>query len=552
MSHISHARTHPIARQQRTKPHAFAALLAALAATLLTAPALQAKTLVYCSEGSPENFSPAINTTGTSFDAARPVYDKLTEFARGSTQVEPGLAESWTVSPDGRVFTFKLRKGVKFHSGVNGFKPTRDFNADDVLFSFERQWKADHPYAKVSGGKYDYFADMGLNEDLASIDKIDPMTVRITLKKANVTMLANLAMDFASIASAEYAEMLAKSGKKEQFDQQPVGTGPFSFVAYQKDAVIRFKANKDYWGPAGEKALVDDLVFAITPDPTARYSKLKTGECHFVIAPRPADLPEMQKDPALKLINQPGLNIAYWAFNTQKPPFDKKEVRQAMSMAIDKAAIIKDVYLGAGQAAKNLIPPTLWSYNDAVKDYAFDSAKAKAMLAAAGVKTPLEIDLWYMPVQRPYNPNAKRIAEMMQADLAKIGVNAKLVTYEWGEYRKRMQQGEHITGMLGWTGDNGDPDNFFFLHGCEAARMGGQNLSKWCNKAFDERLIKARSLADVKARTKLYQEMQVIEHEEAPDFKIAHSVVYEAMRKEVSGYKQSPFGSHQFNGVELK
>jgi dipeptide transport system substrate-binding protein len=552
MSHISHARTHPIARQQRTKPHAFAALLAALAATLLTAPALQAKTLVYCSEGSPENFSPAINTTGTSFDAARPVYDKLTEFARGSTQVEPGLAESWTVSPDGRVFTFKLRKGVKFHSGVNGFKPTRDFNADDVLFSFERQWKADHPYAKVSGGKYDYFADMGLNEDLASIDKIDPMTVRITLKKANVTMLANLAMDFASIASAEYAEMLAKSGKKEQFDQQPVGTGPFSFVAYQKDAVIRFKANKDYWGPAGERALVDDLVFAITPDPTARYSKLKTGECHFVIAPRPADLPEMQKDPALKLINQPGLNIAYWAFNTQKPPFDKKEVRQAMSMAIDKAAIIKDVYLGAGQAAKNLIPPTLWSYNDAVKDYAFDSAKAKAMLAAAGVKTPLEIDLWYMPVQRPYNPNAKRIAEMMQADLAKIGVNAKLVTYEWGEYRKRMQQGEHITGMLGWTGDNGDPDNFFFLHGCEAARMGGQNLSKWCNKAFDERLIKARSLADVKARTKLYQEMQVIEHEEAPDFKIAHSVVYEAMRKEVSGYKQSPFGSHQFNGVELK
>ena len=552
MSHISHVRTHPIARQQRTKPCAFVALLAALAATLLTAPALQAKTLVYCSEGSPENFSPAINTTGTSFDAARPVYDKLTEFARGSTQVEPGLAESWTVSPDGRVFTFKLRKGVKFHSGVNGFKPTRDFNADDVLFSFERQWKADHPYAKVSGGKYDYFADMGLNEDLASIDKIDPMTVRITLKKANVTMLANLAMDFASIASAEYAEMLAKSGKKEQFDQQPVGTGPFSFVAYQKDAVIRFKANKDYWGPAGEKALVDDLVFAITPDPTARYSKLKAGECHFVIAPRPADLPEMQKDPALKLINQPGLNIAYWAFNTQKPPFDKKEVRQAMSMAIDKAAIIKDVYLGAGQAAKNLIPPTLWSYNDAVKDYAFDSAKAKAMLAAAGVKTPLEIDLWYMPVQRPYNPNAKRIAEMMQADLAKIGVNAKLVTYEWGEYRKRMQQGEHITGMLGWTGDNGDPDNFFFLHGCEAARMGGQNLSKWCNKAFDERLIKARSLADVKARTKLYQEMQVIEHEEAPDFKIAHSVVYEAMRKEVSGYKQSPFGSHQFNGVELK
>ena len=526
------------------------ALAAALSAALLAlAPAAQSKTLVYCSEGSPENFTPAINTTGTSFDAACPVFDKLTQFARGSTQVEPGLAESWTVSPDGRVFTFKLRAGVKFHSGVNGFKPTRDFNAEDVLFSFNRQWKADHPYAKVSGGKYDYFADMGLPDDVTAIDADDAMTVRITLKRPNVTMLANLAMDFASIGSAEYADFLARQNKKEQFDQLPVGTGPFSFVVYQKDAVIRYKANPAYWG---EKAVVDDLVYAITPDPTARYSKLKAGECHFVIAPRPADLPEMAKDNTLKLINQSGLNIAYWAFNTQKAPFDKKEVRQAFSMAIDKAAILRDVYLGAGQPAKNLIPPTLWSYNDAVKDYPFDPAKAKEMLAKAGVKTPLEIDLWYMPVQRPYNPNAKRIAEMMQSDLAKIGVNAKLVTYEWGEYRKRMQQGEHITGMLGWTGDNGDPDNFFFLRGCDAARPGGQNLSKWCNKEFDSRMEKARASADGKERSKLYQEMQVIEKEEAPDFKIAHSVVYEVMRAGVTGYKQSPFGSHQFNGVDVK
>jgi len=144
-------------------------LAAALAAATLSAVPAAAKTLVYCSEGSPENFTPALNTTGTSFDAARPVYDKLTEFTRGSTTVEPGLAESWDVGDGGKTITFKLRKGVKFHGGVNGFTPTRDFNADDVLFSFERQWKADHPYAKVSGGKYDYFADMGLKDDVASI-----------------------------------------------------------------------------------------------------------------------------------------------------------------------------------------------------------------------------------------------------------------------------------------------------------------------------------------------------------------------------------------------
>ena len=240
---------------------AFATTLA-LAALSLTPLAASAKTLVYCSEGSPENFSPALNTTGTSFDAARPVYDKLTEFQRGSTQVEPGLAESWTVSPD--------------------VKPTRDFNADDVLFSFDRQWKADHPYAKISGGKYDYFNDMDMPKLLEAIEKVDDYTVRMKLKEPNATMLANLAMDFASIASAEYADFLAKQNKKEQFDQAPVGTGPFSFVTYQKDAVIRFKANKEYWG---EKALVDDLVFAITPDPTARYSKVKALRARGILSP---------------------------------------------------------------------------------------------------------------------------------------------------------------------------------------------------------------------------------------------------------------------------
>ncbi len=523
-------------------------LAAAAALAMLGLGAAQAKTFVYCSEGSPENFTPALNTTGTSFDAARPVYDRLTHFKRGSTEVEPGLAESWTVSPDGKTYTFKLRAGVKFHS-VPGFTPTRDFNADDVVWSFERQWKPEHPYAKVSGGKYDYFADMGFKDDLVAVEKVDPLTVRIVLKKPNVTMLPNLAMDFTAIHSAEYADALAKANKKEQFDQVPVGTGPFSFVTYQKDAVIRYKANKAYFG---EKALVDDLVYAITPDATARYSKLKAGECHLSSYPRPADLPEMQKDSTLKVINLPGLNIAYWAFNNTKPPFDKKEVRQAFTLAIDKAAILKDVYLGAGTAAKNFIPPTMWGYNNQVQDWPHDPEKAKALLAKAGVKTPLEVDLWYMPVQRPYNPNAKRMAEMMQADLAKIGVNAKLVTYEWGEYRKRLQQGEHLTGMMGWNGDNGDPDNFFFLHSCDAARPGGQNLSKWCNKAYDEKLEKARTLTDNKARTKLYEEMQAIEHDEAPDFKIAHSVVYEAMRANVAGYKQSPFNTHEFNGVDLK
>jgi dipeptide transport system substrate-binding protein len=524
-------------------------LAAALALTTCLAwSAAEAKSLIYCSEGSPENFNPQINTTGTSFDAARPVYNQLVEFAPGTTDVVPGLAESWDVSPDGTEITFHLRKGVKVHASKS-FTPTRDFNADDVLFSFNRMWKEDDPYHKVSGGAYDYFNDMGMPDLLKSIDKVDDYTVKFTLNHPESPILANLAMDFATILSAEYAAAMLKAGTPEKVDQEPVGTGPFTFVAYQKDAVIRYKAFPEYWGG---KAKIDDLVFAITKDPTARYAKMKTGECQVMIAPNPADLAAMKEDPKINLLSQPGLNIAYLSMNVTKKPFDNKDVRLAVNYAIDKAAIIKDVYQGAGQAAINPIPPTIWSYNTAIQDYPYDPEKAKELLKAAGLEGGFETDLWWMPVSRPYNPNARRIAEMMQADLEKVGIKAKLVSYEWGEYRKRLQAGEHMMGQLGWTGDNGDPDNFFFLLGCPAAREGGQNIAKWCNKDFNDLIDKAKASSDKAERTKLYEEAQVIVKQEVPWFTIAHSVVYEPIATSVEGYKVSPLGRHDFYGVDVK
>jgi dipeptide transport system substrate-binding protein len=528
--------------------HVTKVVLGALLAGSMLAGAAEAKTLVYCSEGSPENFTPAINTTGTSLDAARPVYNKLVQFTPGTTTVEPGLAEKYEVSADGLTITFQLRKGVKFHSGVNGFTPTRDLTAEDVIWSFERQWKAEHPYNKVSGAAYDYFNDMAMPDLLASIEKgADDLTVVMKLKEPNAPILANLSMDFATIQSAEYAKFLSDKGTPEQFDQKPVGTGSFSFVDYQKDAVIRYKA---FDGWAG-KPKVDDLVYAITPDATARYAKMKANECQVMIAPNPADLDAMGKDANIQLIQQAGLNIGYLSMNALKPPFDKKEVRQAINMAIDRDSILKEVYQGAGQKAKNPLPPTIWSYDDSTKDYEYNPGKAKEMLTAAGV-TALETDLWWMPVQRPYNPNAKRMAEMMQADLAKVGITAKLVSFEWGEYRKRLQAGEHMMGLLGWTGDNGDPDNFLFLLSCKAdGTPAGQNIAKWCNKDFDAKLLAARKLTDQAARTKAYQEMQAIFKAEAPWVTIAHSTVFEPVRKEVSGYKVSPLGAHEFQNVDI-
>ena len=522
-------------------------LIGALLATTMLVAAAEAKTLVYCSEGSPENFNPQINTTGTSLDAARHIYDELVEFAPGTTKVVPGLAEKWEVSADGKTITFHLRKGVKFHTSKT-FTPTRDFNADDVLFSFNRMWKVDSPYHKVSGGDYSYFNDMAMPDILDTIEKKDAQTVIFHLKQPNAPVLANLAMDFASILSGEYADAMLKAGTPEKVDQEPIGTGPFMFVNYQKDAAIRFKAFPSYFRG---KAKIDDLVFAITPDATARYAKLKANECQVMIAPNPADLPAMKKDASVTVLEQAGLNIGYLAMNTLKPPFDKLEVRKAISMAIDRDSILKEVYQGAGQKAKNLIPPTIWSYDETTKDYEFNPGKAKAMLDAAGVKD-LKTDLWYMPVQRPYNPNGKRMAEMMQADLAKVGITAELKTFEWGEYRKRLQAGEHQMGLLGWTGDNGDPDNFFFLFGCPDGKPAGQNLAKWCSKDYDADLVEARNTADQAKRIALYKKIQVIFKAEDPALTIAHSTVFEPIRKNVVGYKVSPLGKHEFYEVDLK
>src|SRR5690606_21632882 len=285
--------------------------------TLMTATALvavmggsaYAKTLVYCSEGSPEGFDPAPYTAGTTFDASsKPIYNRLVEFERGTTEVVPGLAESWTVSDDGLEHTFKLRPGVKFHT-TSFFTPTRDFNADDVLFSFERQLRPDHPWHQYTAGiGWEYFNGMSMPDLIKEIVKVDDMTVKFVLTRPEAPMVANLAMDFASIMSAEYAAQLEADGRKEMLNQEPVGTGPFKFLAYQKDAVIRYQAHPDYWEG---KQPIDDLVFAITTEAAVRQQKLLAGECHVMPYPNPVDIAALEANPNVQLMEQEGLNVGY-------------------------------------------------------------------------------------------------------------------------------------------------------------------------------------------------------------------------------------------------
>ena len=519
-----------------------------LATTMLAAGSASAKTLIYCSEGSPEGFDPAPYTAGTTFNASsRPLYNRLVEFERGTTNIIPGLAESWEVSDDSLTYTFKLRKGVKFHT-TDFFTPTRDFNADDVLFTFERQLKKDHPWNQYTAGiAWEYFDGMDMPALIKSIEKVDDYTVNFNLTRPEAPMIANLAMDFASIMSAEYAAKLEAEGKKEMLNQQPVGTGPFKFVAYQKDAVIRYAAHEGFWNG---KQPIDDLVFAITTDASVRQQKLKAGECHVAPYPNPADLADLKADPNLQVLEQEGLNVGYLAYNTTQAPFDNVNVRKALNMAINKQAILDAVFQGSGKIAKNPIPPTMWSYNDDIQDDPYDPEAAKKMLDEAGVKD-LKMKIWAMPVQRPYNPNARRMAELIQADFAKVGVEVEIVSYEWGEYLKLSKEKDRDGAvLLGWTGDNGDPDNFLaVLLGCSA--VGGSNRAQWCNQEFEDLIQKAKTLPNNDAREPLYRDAQVVFKREAPWATIAHSVVFMPMSKKVTGYKMDPLGSHRFDGVDI-
>jgi dipeptide transport system substrate-binding protein len=268
--------------------------------------------------------------------------------------------------------------------------------------------------------------------------------------------------------------------------------------------------------------------------------------------PNPGDVAEIEADPDLVLMRQEGLNTGYLAFNTTRPPLDNVLVRRAIWMAIDKQAIIDAVYEGAGVVAKNPIPPTLWSYNDSIQDIRYDPSEAQRLLVQAGFAEGFDTDLWFIPVSRPYMPDGRRVAEMIQADLGRIGIRLELKTAEWGDYRIALQAGEPSMALYGWTGDNGDPDNFLHvLLGCASARSGGNNIAKWCDPAYDHLVTEAALVADQPSRAKLYSEAQVLFHDAAPWVPLAHSVVMMATRKEVRGFLMDPLGRHLFQGVDL-
>jgi dipeptide transport system substrate-binding protein len=512
--------------------------------TLATSPE---KSLVFCVGGNPKSFFPGIDRGHITADANRQIYSRIVEFEPEGTQLVLGLAERWTASPDGTEYTFFLRKDAQWHSNSH-FIPSRTLNADDVIFTMERQWKESHPFYRVTSSIHAEFIQQKMDKQIKSIGKVDEHTVKITLNNADASFVSNLALSWAGVQSKEYADLMLAAGTPEKVDQEPIGTGPFTMVEYKRDAFIRYKAFPQYFLGV---AKIDRLTFSITPNPSESWAKLQKGACDVMGHAYPDDLEAMRQHPDVTVLEQVESSIGYLAYNTTKKPFDDVRVRKAINMAINKKSIVNGVYLDSGVLANSPIPPTQWSHNDAVIDDPFDPVAARKLLSDAGYPDGFTTDLWVMPVSRRYNPDPRRLAALIKTNLAKIGVNVEFKTYEWREYTRRMRNGEHQMGMSGWFGDNGDPDNYFDnLLGCPEGKPSESNLALFCYPPMEALLQQARRATEPAARSSLYQAAQVMFKEQAPWFTIAYSLQFKAVHKGVVNFRLHPLGFHDFYRVD--
>ncbi|MGE8360606.1 ABC transporter substrate-binding protein [Pseudomonas sp.] len=524
-------------------------LTAPLLLTALLGPALaQAATLSVCTEASPEGFDVvqynSLTTTNASADA---LMNRLVEFDANSGTLQPSLAQRWEVSDDGLLYTFHLREDVAFHD-TDYFTPGRPLNADDVLFSFQRMLDPNHPWHKVAASGYPHAQSMQLPDLIKQLDKVDAHTVRVTLNRPDATFLATLSMGFASIYSAEYAAQLMEAGTPEKLNSQPVGTGPFVFSRYQKDAVVRYTANAEYF--AGAPA-VDRLVFAITPDANVRLQKLRRGECHIALSPKPLDVKASASDPKIRQVHTSAFMTAFVGINSQHPPLDQPAVRQAINLAFDKTSYLKAVFEDSAVAANGPYPPNTWVYASELPGYAHDPEKARALLKEAGLADGFKTTIWTRPAGSLLNPNPSLGAQLLQADLAEVGIRAEIRVIEWGELIRRAKAGEHDLLFMGWAGDNGDPDNFLTPQFSCASVESGLNFARYCNPKLDELIAKGKATSDQTQRTTLYKEAQALIQQQALWLPLAHPTAFALTQKSVEGYAVSPFGRQDFSKVRL-
>lgn len=495
------------------------------------------ETLVFGRGGDSTSLDPSRVTEGETFKVTVNLFETLLNFGDQDTTINAGLAKEWNTSDDGLTYTFELEEGVKFHDDT-------DFNAEAVVKNFER-------WASGDEEKFPYYSSMfgGFKDDEAhvieSVTADGDYTVVIKLKRPQAPFLKNIAMDMFAISSPTAFE----GQGDDDFERNPVGTGPFQFVEWKPNDSITIEKFDGYWQDGLPK--LGKVIFLSIPDNSARLNALMAGDIDLADGINPSDGVAIEDKDTLQLFERPSMNVGYLGLTVTRPPFDNKLVRQAMNHAIDKQAIVDSFFEGRAEVAKNPMPKSISGYNDDIEGYEYDPEKAKELLAEAGHADGFDMELWAMPVPRPYMPDGEKVAEVIQKNLEDVGITAKIVSHEWATYLDLASKGDADAFMLGWTGDNGDADNFLYVL-LDEDNIGSNNYTYFKNDAMHDLFIEAQTEVDEDKRIELYKEAQEIIHEEAPWVPLAHSTPLLGGAKELTGFLAHPTGSDVLKNVDFE
>jgi peptide/nickel transport system substrate-binding protein len=515
------------------------AALLALAAAAAAVPGckreIASTSIVYARGADSESLDPQGVDDGESAKVIENIFDGLVEFGPGSTEIVPDLAERWEAAEGGLAWTFHLRDGVKFHDGT-------PFDAEAVVFTYKRFLEEKGPAVPPKSPYRSFYAD-----PIASIEAKDARTVVFRLKRPYAPFLSNLAMFCAGIVSPE---AVRKHGG-EGFGRNPCGTGPFRFVSWNfGEKKITLARNESYWRgpPPAEK-----VVFVTIPDNNARISALRAGNCNWMDGLNAEDLDACRKDATLKVWTGPAPNVGYLALNTLRKPFDDVRVRRAVSLAIDRKKIVDALYFGTGIPAVHPMPPGMLGYDASTPLPRPDREKAKALLAEAGFPQGFETVLYAMSNPRPYFPSPQKIAQVIKSDLEAIGIRASIDTVgDWPLYREAVQNAKHPMCLLGWTGDNGDPDNFLYtFFSEESAKVGKGALSTsfWVDPAMQDLLARGQAETDPAKRAAIYGEALALVQREVPMIPISHMEQVFVSKRGFEGFHVQPTGDVNLLGV---
>ena len=492
-----------------------------------------AGTLVVGLVAEPVNLDPAQVTDLNSNRVGRRIVETLATFPDESTQIVPGLAESWTVSKDGLRYTFKLRKGISFHDGT-------PLNAEAVKFSIERQINAEHPFNKL--GKYP-FANYFFG-NVKAVEVVDPSTVEFVLKEPRASFLAILTAGAASIVSPTAVKKLGVD-----YALQPVGTGPFRYVAWDRGQRVVLERNAQYWK---SPVKVERVIYRPIVEDQARLTELLTGALDLIVGTPPDFVAQLENNPKVTLLKQVGAHVWYLGINNQKKPFDDKRVRQALNYAVNKEAIVRDVLKGTGSMSAGPVLPGTWGADAGLKPYPYDPERARKLLADAGYPGGFTTSMW-VPESGSGMQSPVAMATVMQSNLKAVGVNVTLQTFEWGAFIAKLRSKEQELFALSWMAGNEDPDMVMYplLHSSQWT-PGGPNRALYKSDTFDELLRQARLTTDQAKRAELYRQAQRILADDPPWIFVDHEIQTAVHSKRVQGFKLHPSFDLRVETISLK